>query len=86
MAIYRLVREASFGPDEIVRMTTAYEQAFKKLQLVDRTDPKTEVLAKKIIEVARSGERDPSKICDKAIEELGWRYVSPGCRADKRVT
>ena len=72
MAIYRLLREASFGPDEISQMTAAYEQALQALKLVDRNDPITEILAKKIIEVARSGEHDPTQICSRAIQELGW--------------
>jgi hypothetical protein len=75
MAIYRLLREASFGPDEIGRMTAAYEQAFVALGLQDRTDPRTEILAQKIIAVARTGERDPSLICAQAIASLGR---SPG--------
>ena len=71
MAIYRLLREAAFSPDDISRMTAAYEAALRLLRLTDRTDPVTEIVAKKIIEVARNGERDPPRICARAIKELG---------------
>ncbi len=54
MAIHRLLREASFDPDEISQMTAAYEQALQALKFNDRNDPIIEILAKKIIEVARS--------------------------------
>lgn len=71
MAIYRLLREASFGPDEIERMTAAYEAALKLLRLADRTDPITELIAQKIVETARTGERDPERICTLALMGLG---------------
>jgi hypothetical protein len=52
-------------------MTKAYEDALRVLGLVDRTDPITEIIAKKIIEVAQTGERDPLQICARAITDLG---------------
>lgn len=70
MAIYRLLQHAAFGPEEIERMTTAYEDALRELRLSDRTDPLTEIVAKKIIEIAQTGERDPARIRAKAIEAL----------------
>jgi hypothetical protein len=71
VAIYRLLQEASFGPDEIGQMTAAYEAALKQLRLTDRTDPVTEIIAKKIIEIVRSGEHDPARICAQTLEGLG---------------
>ena len=49
----------------------AYEGALRVLGLADRTDPITEIIAKKIIEVAQTGERDPLRIQARAIAELG---------------
>jgi len=71
VALYRHIREGSFGPQDIARMTAAYEAALKLLHLKDRADPVTELVAKKIIEIARSGEPDPAKICTRALKELG---------------
>lgn len=71
MAIHRLLREAVFPPEDIARMTTAYEAALELLRLTDRNDPVTEIIAKKIIEITRIGERDPPRICARAIQELG---------------
>ena len=51
-------------------MTAAYEGALHYLGLKDRSDPLTEVIAKKIIEVSRSGERDPALISARAVSEL----------------
>lgn len=71
MPINRLAAEAAFGPDEIARLTSAYEAALQLLRLADRNDPVTEIVAKKIIDVARAGETDPAHICARALKELG---------------
>jgi hypothetical protein len=42
MAIYRLLKNCAFGPEEIKVLTTAYEDALHTLQLADRADPATE--------------------------------------------
>lgn len=52
-------------------MTAAYEAALRALRLKDRSDPITELIARKIIEIVRSGEHDPPRICARAIKELG---------------
>ena len=71
MVISKMLEEAVFPPEDIAGMTTAYDAALQLLRLTDRADPATEIIAKKIIEIARSGERDPAKICARAIKELG---------------
>lgn len=73
MAIYKMVVEAAFEPDDVARLAAAYECVLRTLNLVDRTDPVTEIVAKKIIEVYRTGDHDPSHICARAIQELGIR-------------
>jgi hypothetical protein len=70
MAIYRLLQNSAFGPEEIDRMTIAYEEALRVLGLTDRADPMTEILAKKIVEIAQTGERDPMRICAGAVAAI----------------
>jgi hypothetical protein len=70
MAIYKLLEKSAFGPEEIKRMTDAYEQALVVLGLEDRNDPLTESIAKLIIEVAQTGEKDPETICTLALRRL----------------
>jgi hypothetical protein len=48
MAIYRLIANGSFGPDEIEVMTAAYEGALIDLRVANRDDPITELIAKTI--------------------------------------
>ena len=64
-----------FEPEEIEIMSAAYEDALSVLQLANRQDPITELVARKIIAVARSGERDPPRIRELALKELG---IAPG--------
>ena len=74
MPITRLATEAGLGPDDIACASSAYEAALKLLNLTDRTDPLTEVVAKKVIEVAQAGEDDAMRICARVLDELG---ISP---------
>lgn len=71
MAIYRLIANGSFGPEEIAAMTAAYEGALIELRLKDRDDPITELIAKAIVNVTAMGERDPQAITQRALNALG---------------
>ena len=70
MAIYRLFQKSAFGPDEIKRMGDAYERALVALELKNRDDPLTETIARLIVEVAQTGEKDPGTICEHALRRL----------------
>ena len=71
MAIYRIFKTMAFEPEEIATMSAAYEETLRVLQLLDREDPITELVARKTIEVAGTGERDPARISEQALAELG---------------
>jgi hypothetical protein len=70
MPIYRLLQNMPMGPEEISRLTAAYEQALKDIGLVDRDDPIAEMVAKKVIEIAQTGLRDPADIAARVVMEL----------------
>ena len=71
MAIYRLLQNSPMGPEEISILTDAYERTLKALSLVDRNDPMTEMIAKKIIELGQRGVRDPKELSALASKEIG---------------
>lgn len=71
MTIHRLLQDLPLEPEEISRVTKAYGKALHKIGLVDRKDPIAEIIAKKIIEIAQTGVRDPADISALAIKELG---------------
>jgi hypothetical protein len=72
MAIYRLLQNTPLGPEEIKVLTDAYERTLQKLSLVDRNDPITEIIAKKIIELGQRGVREAKQLSDLAAKELGF--------------
>jgi len=60
---------SAFEPEQIACMRAAYEDA---MDVLKRTDVRlSELVAKQIIEVARTGERDPDRLRDKALTVLG---------------
>jgi hypothetical protein len=73
MAIYRLLQNSTMEPEEISRITAAYEQTLHTLCVKDRDDPLTELIAKKIIKIAQSGVKDAVQISALAIRELELR-------------
>lgn len=71
MTIYRLLRNTTFGPEEIERLVTAYELTLQALGLKDRSDPITLLVAEKIIAVGRLGIEEPAEISNVVLKELG---------------
>jgi len=71
MAIYRLLQNSPLGPEEIAVLTDAYERTLRTLSVVDRSDPITQLIAKKIIELGQRGVREAKKLSEMAIKELG---------------
>jgi hypothetical protein len=73
MAIYRLLKSFTLEPGEIARITKAYEQALQALCVKERDDPLTELIAKNIIRIARTGGHDVARLSALAITGLGIR-------------
>ena len=70
MPINRLLKGSNLTAAGIENLNRAFDLALKKLGLVDRNDPITEIVAAKIVEVARRGPRDPTEISNVALAEL----------------
>jgi hypothetical protein len=70
MPLHRLLNNHVFGPDEINVLAAAFEGALKTLRLTDRSDPATEMVAKKIIDLAQQGVRDPERLRQMAVKAL----------------
>jgi hypothetical protein len=73
VAIYKLIANGSFGPDEIEVMKSAYEAALIDVGVADRDDPITDLIAKAIVNVTASGERNPKVVMGRALNALGVR-------------
>jgi hypothetical protein len=65
-----------FEPDTIAVLAAALEDTLRHLRVSDRNDPAVTVVAKKIIDLARRGERDPTRLRDQAVQSLVEPIVS----------
>jgi hypothetical protein len=70
VTIHRLLQHSAFNQDDIDRMVAAYEHCLETLGLADRSDAVTELIARQIIEIAQTGERDPVVIGKQVLEAL----------------
>ena len=59
-----------FEPEDIEKMSEAFVVACEKLRLTDRTDPITELVARKIIEFAQRGIRDPDMLILQTLRDF----------------
>jgi hypothetical protein len=71
-AITRLLGEGggAFDPADVAKLTIAYGAVLQRLNLADRQDGITLMIAKRIIGLATQGERDPERLMARTIEAL----------------
>jgi hypothetical protein len=60
----------NFDPEAKRVMGIAFEMTLIALRPGDRTDPSEEIVAKKIIALAKEGLRDPNLLCEWAVTDL----------------
>ncbi len=68
MPIRQLLDSNAFNPEEVTTLRDVFEDTLRALKLTDRSDPVTSLIAKKIIELARLGERDPARLRQAALQ------------------
>ena len=61
----------SFSPEEAKVLLEAFEQSLKALRLVNREDPATLLVAEKVLEAARGGERDMQRLRTWVLAQFG---------------
>jgi hypothetical protein len=63
MPIHELLKtQGSFEPEEVAMLGSVFEEVLQTLGLVDRQDLATEMVAKKLLELAKAGVRDPGRL------------------------
>ena len=78
MAIYRLLKkDVSFDQEAIDAMHSAFEQVCGELGLKSKNDPAAEIIAMKIIEAAKAGQRDPATMRLTVLLALGIMRDAP---------
>jgi len=71
MAVLRFIAKSDgvFSPEVITAMSAAFDDALSKLKLADR-DPVAAIIARRIIEFARQGERDAARLSATALDSI----------------
>ena len=67
MSFQGLFANAAFDPEAVQQMSTALSAACRALGLAETQDPVTLLLAARIIELARQGERDAESLRAAAV-------------------
>lgn len=73
MPIRKYIPGATFGPETIKGMTTAFERIRVILNLKNPNDPLIEVVAKKVVSLASQGCLDPKEIERRVIADTEGR-------------
>jgi hypothetical protein len=61
---------AAFGPEDLKALTSAFEASLVALRLADRTDPAVLLVAKRVIALAKTGDRDPIRLRDEVVKSF----------------
>ena len=64
--------DVAFGPEDMKAIIAGYEAALKRLKVDDRKNPMALLIAKSIIQIAKEGERDRNRLCERVI-----RHIAP---------
>jgi hypothetical protein len=73
MPLTPYLNEAVFSPNDIEALNAAFAAVCEALSLPERDDTRAEIVARKVIDVAGTGERDPQKIRDLVLLALATR-------------
>ena len=64
-------RDSAFDPETTLVMGKAFDRACVALKDYGQPDLIKEIIAKRIVEVAQPGERDPDRLRERALQALG---------------
>jgi hypothetical protein len=82
MSIIPLLTQSAFDPETIKSLVSAFEHAWDKVKKSgsEFASPRyeraaQEIIAKRIIEMAQRGEREPNKLAEDAVDHLARSYA-----------
>jgi hypothetical protein len=70
MPIYTMLQGQAFEPEHCRVMGIAFEGVLQELGLKDRNDPLCTMIASKIIELAKEGMHEPSRLHELALRAI----------------
>ncbi len=78
MPITRFLEGADLTPEQRHVYELAFNATLRKLNLIDRSDPICEIVARRVIEIGSSGVTNALAISEIALKELGPRRSPAG--------
>ena len=75
--IYRFLKDSEFGPEDIKAIAAAYERACEELKLTGDQEPMKQLVAKRVLAIVQTGEREPHWIADRVVRELSGASAKP---------
>ncbi len=76
MLVRPFVKGASFDPEHVKAMGGAFDGVIRELDDMGQYSIAREVIAEQIIALAKTGERDPDKLCELTMDALGVRRLA----------
>jgi hypothetical protein len=70
MTVHHLYKNKPFEPEAITMMIRAYADVCRELGLSESDQPEVHAVAKKVIEFAQRGDRDPVRLRDHVLQAL----------------
>ena len=70
-SVDQIFRDAAFDGNATTAMGQAFDLACQSMRISGQPESVKEVMALRIIQAARSGERDPRRLAAKAMDALG---------------
>jgi hypothetical protein len=83
MPMILLQIKTAFGPEDTAAMTAAFEEALTRLHVADRGAPMATSVAKRIVSLAKRGERNPTRLTEGVISSFSGQphaTVDPAAR------
>jgi hypothetical protein len=68
-----LKNDLAFTPEDAKILVQTFEDTLKALGLTEREDPATLLVAEKVIEAAKGGERDPERLRASVLASVSAR-------------
>ena len=69
--IISFLDDNSFDPEHVQAMGQAFEGASKSLHAKSKNEAVRKIIAKRVIAIGKTGERDPVKICERVLIAFG---------------
>jgi len=86
MPIRQYLQGHRVDPETARLLGVAFEMALVPLKQRREIDPLRDAVARKIIELAETGERDPERLCDAALKACQPAIVPTQCSSASRLT